>query len=75
MCSRAASTAWVSRHAAARQEVLHSLVDTWRADIRAVFDRDPAVRSWLEGLRCYPALRVLMGGLSEPAGLQSRSLW
>lgn len=30
-----------------------------RTDIKAVFDRDPAARSWLEVLTCYPGLHAL----------------
>lgn len=32
---------------------------TLRADVRAVFDRDPAARSLLEVLTCYPGLHAL----------------
>ena len=34
---------------------------TIRADIRTVFDRDPAARSVLEILFCYPGLHALWG--------------
>lgn len=31
----------------------------FREDIRTVFDRDPAARSWIEVLLCYPGLHAL----------------
>jgi serine O-acetyltransferase len=36
--------------------VLKSLI----ADFKIIFDRDPAARSWLEVLFCYPGLQALM---------------
>jgi serine O-acetyltransferase len=35
------------------------MFETFRRDIRAVFDRDPAARSLLEVLLCYPGLHAL----------------
>ncbi len=35
------------------------MFDTLRRDVRAVFDRDPAARSLLEVLLCYPGLHAL----------------
>lgn len=32
------------------------MFDRIREDVRSVFDRDPAARSWLEVLTCYPGL-------------------
>jgi serine O-acetyltransferase len=61
MCSRTAIPRPCSRRAAGRQEVSHSLFDTWRADIKAVLDRDPAAHSWLEVLLCYPGLHAVWG--------------
>jgi serine O-acetyltransferase len=37
------------------------MVKTLRRDIRSVFDRDPAARSTLEILLCYPGLHVMWG--------------
>ena len=34
---------------------------TIRDDIRSVFDRDPAARSTLEVLLCYPGLHAVWG--------------
>ena len=34
---------------------------TLRNDIRSVFARDPAARSWLEILLCYPGLHAIWG--------------
>ena len=31
-----------------------------REDIRAVFDRDPAARSFWAGMTCYPAIHALL---------------
>jgi len=38
-----------------------SLFNSWCGDIKAVFDRDPAARSWLEVLLCYPGLHAVWG--------------
>ncbi|RMH69332.1 MAG: serine O-acetyltransferase [Actinomyces sp.] len=38
----------------------HRLVATLRRDLQAVFDRDPAARSRLEALTCYPGLHALV---------------
>jgi len=38
-----------------------SMLKTLRDDIRAVFDRDPAARSTLEVLLCYPGLHAVWG--------------
>jgi serine O-acetyltransferase len=35
------------------------MFDTFRCDIQAIFDRDPASRSTLEALLCYPGLHAL----------------
>lgn len=35
------------------------LFRTLREDIQTVFDRDPAARSWLEVISCYPGLHAL----------------
>ncbi|MBO8126826.1 MAG: serine O-acetyltransferase [Firmicutes bacterium] len=36
------------------------MLKTLKADIRAVFERDPAARSYLEVLLCYPGLHALI---------------
>jgi serine O-acetyltransferase len=41
--------------------LLARLLQTVRADIQAVFDRDPAARTTLEVLLCYPGLHALWG--------------
>ncbi|MEO1352852.1 MAG: serine O-acetyltransferase, partial [Cyanobacteria bacterium J06635_15] len=33
---------------------------TLMADVRIIFDRDPAARNWLEVLFCYPGLQALV---------------
>ena len=38
-----------------------SWVGTLRSDVAAVFDRDPAARTWLEVLVCYPGLHAVWG--------------
>jgi len=38
-----------------------SMVDTLRSDVAAVFDRDPAARTFLEVLVCYPGLHAVWG--------------
>lgn len=38
-----------------------SMLQTLRADMRSVFDRDPAARTGLEILVCYPGLHALWG--------------
>ncbi len=43
------------------KEAPPSLLKAWRADIEAVFDRDPAARSWLEVVLCYPGLHAVWG--------------
>jgi serine O-acetyltransferase len=37
------------------------MLQTIRNDFKAVFDRDPAARSWLEILLCYPGLHAVWG--------------
>jgi serine O-acetyltransferase len=37
------------------------MFETIRSDIQSVFDRDPAARSWLEILLCYPGLHAVWG--------------
>ena len=37
------------------------MLNTLRDDIQSVFDRDPAARSWLEVLLCYPGLQAVWG--------------
>jgi serine O-acetyltransferase len=37
------------------------LLRTWRSDLKAVFDRDPAARNPLEVLLCYPGLHAVWG--------------
>ena len=37
------------------------MVETIRRDIRVVFERDPAARSVLEVLLCYPGLHAIWG--------------
>lgn len=37
------------------------MFNTIRNDIQSVFDRDPAARSWLEVLLCYPGLHAIWG--------------
>lgn len=36
------------------------MLDTFLADFRIIFDRDPAARNWLEVLFCYPGLQALL---------------
>jgi serine O-acetyltransferase len=36
------------------------VLDTFLADFRIIFDRDPAARNWLEVLFCYPGLQALL---------------
>ena len=36
------------------------MLNTLVADFRIIFDRDPAARSWMEVLFCYPGLQVLL---------------
>ncbi|MBO3461296.1 serine O-acetyltransferase [Aetokthonos hydrillicola Thurmond2011] len=36
------------------------MLSTLLADFRIIFDRDPAARSWLEVLFCYPGLQALL---------------
>jgi len=36
------------------------VLSTLRADIRIIFERDPAARNWLEVLFCYPGLQALL---------------
>jgi serine O-acetyltransferase len=38
-----------------------SMADTLRSDVAAVFDRDPAARTFLEVLVCYPGLHAVWG--------------
>jgi serine O-acetyltransferase len=38
-----------------------SLMDMLRSDVKAVFDRDPAARTLLEVLVCYPGLHAVWG--------------
>jgi serine O-acetyltransferase len=38
-----------------------NMFNTVRNDIQSVFDRDPAARSWLEVLLCYPGLHAIWG--------------
>lgn len=38
-----------------------SFLQTLRADVRAVFERDPAARSTLEVVLCYPGLHAIWG--------------
>ncbi len=38
----------------------HRFVDSLRRDLQAVFDRDPAARTRLEALTCYPGLHALL---------------
>ncbi len=45
----------------AAQRARPSLFDTLRSDFLGVFDRDPAARSWLEVLLCYPGLHAVWG--------------
>ena len=33
--------------------------DTLKADVQAIFDKDPAADSWLEVLTCYPGLHAI----------------
>jgi serine O-acetyltransferase len=40
--------------------VLKTLFKTLTADFRIVFERDPAARSWLEVLTCYPGFHALV---------------
>lgn len=40
--------------------VLKTLFKTLAADFRIVFERDPAARSWLEVLTCYPGFHALV---------------
>ena len=44
-----------------QRETHASLLETWRSDIQAVFDRDPAARSRLEVVLCYPGLHAVWG--------------
>jgi serine O-acetyltransferase len=37
------------------------MFNTIRNDIQSVFDRDPAARTWLEVLLCYPGLHAIWG--------------
>jgi len=37
------------------------MLKTWRRDIQSIFDRDPAARSTLEVLLCYPGLHAVWG--------------
>ncbi len=37
------------------------MLETLRQDIQSVFDRDPAARSWLEVVICYPGLHAVWG--------------
>ena len=45
----------------ALREPPHSLFDAWRVDIKTVLDRDPAARSWVEVMLCYPGLHAVWG--------------
>lgn len=36
------------------------LIDTVQMDARAAFEKDPAARSWLEVLTCYPGLQAIV---------------
>ncbi len=36
-----------------------NLIDFIRADVHAAFEKDPAARSWLEVLTCYPGLQAV----------------
>ncbi|NER38593.1 MAG: serine O-acetyltransferase [Oscillatoria sp. SIO1A7] len=36
------------------------MLNTLLADFRIIFERDPAARSWIEVLFCYPGLQVLL---------------
>ena len=36
------------------------MFDRMRRDIKAVFERDPAAKTWFEVLLCYPCVRVMM---------------
>ncbi len=38
----------------------HLVLNTFLADFRIIFDRDPAARNWLEVLFCYPGLQALL---------------
>ncbi|RCJ17003.1 hypothetical protein A6V25_29715 [Nostoc sp. ATCC 53789] len=38
---------------------LVSLVNCIRADVQAAFEKDPAARTWLEVLICYPGIQAL----------------
>ncbi len=40
--------------------MLKTVLETFRADFRIIFDRDPAARNWLEVLFCYPGLQALL---------------
>ena len=37
------------------------MLKTWRRDIQSIFDRDPAARSTIEVLLCYPGLHAVWG--------------
>ncbi len=61
--SERAPAALVAQPAArpAPREAPPSLLGTWHADLKAVFDRDPAARSTLEVALCYPGLHAVWG--------------
>jgi serine O-acetyltransferase len=40
--------------------VLKALITTVQADFRVIFEKDPAARSWLEVLTCYPGFHALV---------------
>ena len=40
--------------------MLANFVSAIRADFRAIFEKDPAARSWLEVVTCYPGLHAIV---------------
>ena len=43
----------------------------WKSDIQAVLDRDPAARSALEVILCYPGFWAVRGGTGARTGCGS----
>jgi serine acetyltransferase len=39
--------------------ILMDLANCIRADVQAAFEKDPAARTWLEVLICYPGIQAL----------------
>ena len=44
-----------------------------REDVRAVFDRDPAARHWLEVVTTSPGLHAILGPSVVPLAVEQRS--